>query len=138
MYTPLEVPEAENKSGTLFEGIQRWSETKLKRTKEDIIGRARIAVKKQILNGVQFIRTHVDVTDTDLTALKALLELREEVKNLVTMQIVAFPQEGMYAYQGGDKLVEEALKMGADVVGGIPHFEHTRELGNQSVYKAVN
>ena len=130
-------PGAANKSGTLFEGIQRWSETKLKRTKEDIIGRARIAVKKQILNGVQFIRTHVDVTDTNLTALKALLELREEVKDLVTMQIVAFPQEGMYAYQGGDKLVEEALKMGADVVGGIPHLEHTRELGNQSVYKAV-
>ena len=77
-------------------------------------------MKQEILTGVQYIRTHVDVTDPKLTALLAMLELREEVKDTCTLQIIAFPQEGMYAYQGGDKLVEEALTMGADLVGASP------------------
>ena len=126
-----------NGTGTLFEGIQRWSETKSDLTVEEIKERAKIAIKKEMLNGVQFIRTHADVTDPSLTSLKALLELREELKDIVTIQIVAFPQEGMYAYKGGDKLVEEALKMGADCVGAIPHFEFAREFGEKSIHKTV-
>lgn len=129
-------PAAANKTGSLFEGIQRWSETKGRLTKEEIKERARQAMKQEILTGVQYIRTHVDVTDPKLTALQAMLELREEVKDTCTLQIIAFPQEGMYAYQGGDKLVEEALTMGADLVGAIPHFEYTREDGVKSVQKA--
>ncbi|MDD3396341.1 MAG: amidohydrolase family protein, partial [Acidaminococcaceae bacterium] len=80
--------------------------------------------------------THVDVTDPKLTALKAMLELRDEVKETCDLQIIAFPQEGMYAYPGGDELVEEACKMGVDLVGAIPHFEFTREDGVKSVKKA--
>ena len=129
-------PAAANKTGSLFEGIQRWSETKGRLTKEEIKERARQAMKQEILTGVQYIRTHVDVTDPKLTALQAMLELREEVKDTCTLQIIAFPQEGMYAYRGGDKLVEEALTMGADLVGAIPHFEYTREDGVKSVQKA--
>ena len=129
-------PAAANKTGSLFEGIQRWSETKGRLTKEEIKERARQAMKQEILTGVQYIRTHVDVTDPKLTALQAMLELREEVKDTCTLQIIAFPQEGMYAYPGGDKLVEEALTMGADLVGAIPHFEYTREDGVKSVQKA--
>lgn len=128
---------ATNGTGTLFEGIQRWSETKSKMTKEEIKERARIALKKEILYGTQYLRTHVDVTDPNLTCLKAIMELKEEVKDLVDIQIIAFPQEGMYSFKDGDKLVEEALKMGADVVGAIPHFEFTREMGEKSVKKTV-
>lgn len=128
---------ATNGTGTLFEGIQRWSETKSKMTKDEIKDRAKIALKKEILYGTQYLRTHVDVTDPNLTCLKAIMELKEEVKDLVDIQIIAFPQEGMYSYKDGDKLVEEALKMGADVVGAIPHFEFTREMGEKSVKKAV-
>ena len=128
---------ANNGTGTLFEGIQRWSETKSNMTKDEIKDRARIALKKEILYGTQYIRTHVDVTDPKLTCLKAIMELKEEVKDIVDIQIIAFPQEGMYSYKDGDKLVEEALKMGADVVGAIPHFEFTREMGEKSVKKAV-
>ena len=51
-------------------------------------------MKQEILTGVQYIRTHVDVTDPKLTALQAMLELREEVKDTCTLQIIAFPQEG--------------------------------------------
>ncbi len=137
VYTARE-PGAKNNSGTLFEGIQRWSETKGGMSAEEIKRRARIALRKEILSGIQYVRTHVDVTDPSLTGLKAMLELREEVSDLVTMQIIAFPQEGMYSYPGGDRLVEEALKMGADVVGAIPHFEFTREFGLRSVKTAVD
>lgn len=131
------VPGAINDTGTLFEGIQRWSDTKSNLTIEDVKTRAKNALQKQILSGIQYIRTHVDVTDPNLTSLKAMLELKEEFSDLVTMQIIAFPQEGMYAYKNGDLLVEEALKMGADVVGAIPHFEFTREFGEKSVKKTI-
>lgn len=122
-----------NISGTLFEGIQCWSERKEYLTKEDVKSRAKKALKWQIANGIQFVRTHVDVTDPKLTALKALLEVKEEMKEWVDLQIVAFPQEGILSYPKGLELLEEALKMGADVVGAIPHFEFTREYGVQSI-----
>lgn len=131
------APGAKNSTGTLFEGIQRWSDSKANLTKDDVKHRAKIALRKQILSGIQHIRTHVDVTDPKLTSLKAMMELKEEMKDIVDMQIIAFPQEGMYAYRGGEELVEEALKMGADVVGAIPHFEYTREFGEKSVKKTI-
>lgn len=124
-----------NESGTLFEGIQCWSERKESLSKEDVKNRARKAIKWQVANGIQFIRTHVDTTDPELTAIKALVELREELKDFVTLQIVAFPQEGILSYPNGLELLEEALKLGADVIGAIPHFEFTREYGVASIEK---
>ncbi|MFC4321829.1 cytosine deaminase [Litchfieldia salsa] len=132
--TTLTAGEPEwNKSGTLFEGIQRWSERKESLTLEDVKTRAKTALKWQIAQGIQHVRTHVDVTDPDLTALKALLEVKEEMSRFVNLQLVAFPQEGILSYPNGAELVEEALRMGADVVGGIPHFEFTREYGVESM-----
>lgn len=85
-----------NVSGTLFEGIQRWSDNKKSLTEELVRERAINGIKKELNHGVQFIRTHVDITDPNLTGLKALLKLREELKDIVTLQIVAFPQEGFF------------------------------------------
>ncbi len=124
-----------NESGTLFEGIERWSERKEFLTIEDVKTRARKAITWQIANGIQFIRTHVDTTDPNLTAIKAMVELREELRDYVTLQIVAFPQEGILSYPNGLELLEEALKLGADVIGAIPHFEFTREYGVESINK---
>ncbi|MDU5020720.1 MAG: cytosine deaminase, partial [Clostridiales bacterium] len=81
------TPGATNSSGTLFEGIQRWSESKNNLNKDEVKERAKIALKKQITTGIQHIRTHVDVTDKKLTALKSMLELKEELKEIVDMQI---------------------------------------------------
>ncbi|PLT33743.1 cytosine deaminase [Bacillus sp. V5-8f] len=125
-----------NESGTLFEGIQRWSERKPLLTEEDVKARAKKALKWQIAQGIQHVRTHVDVTDPSLTALKALLEVKEEMSRYVDLQLVAFPQDGILSFPNGKELVEEGLKMGADVVGGIPHYEFTREYGVESL-KAV-
>lgn len=127
----------QNKTATLFEGIQCWSEAKSSLTISEIKSRALKALKQQILYGVQYVRTHIDITDPNFTALKALLEIKEELKNIVTIQIVAFPQEGIYSYKNGDKLLEEALKMGADCIGGIPHYELAREIGEKSIHKIV-
>ncbi|OXT16864.1 cytosine deaminase [Bacillus sp. OG2] len=132
--TTLTAGEPEwNQSGTLFEGIQRWAQRKETLTHEDVKERAKKALKWQIAQGIQHVRTHVDVTDPTLTALKALLEVKEEMAPHVDLQLVAFPQEGILSYPSGAELMEEALKMGADVVGGIPHFEFTREYGVSSM-----
>lgn len=123
-----------NLSGTLFEGIERWAERKALLTHEDVKQRAIQTLKWQIANGIQFVRTHVDVSDPNLVALKAMLEVREEMKEWVELQIVAFPQEGILSYPSGKALLEEALKLGADVIGAIPHFEFTREYGVESLH----
>ena len=134
--TTLTAGEPEwNKSGTLFEGIERWAQRKESLTKEDVKSRAKKAIEWQVANGIQYIRTHVDVTDANLTALKAMVEVREEVREYATLQIVAFPQEGILSYPNGLELLEEALKIGADVIGAIPHFEFTREYGVESINK---
>lgn len=137
--TTLTAGEPEwNQSGTLFEGIQRWSQRKETLTEKDVKTRAKTALKWQIAQGIQHVRTHVDVTDPKLTALKALLEVKEEMASYVDLQLVAFPQEGINSFPSGAELLEEALKMGADVVGGIPHFEFTREYGVSSLKTAFD
>ncbi|MCG9649137.1 cytosine deaminase [Vibrio brasiliensis] len=123
-----------NISGTLFEGIERWAERKELLSIEDVKTRAKQTLKWQIANGVQHVRTHVDVSDPTLIALKAMVELREEMKQWVDIQIVAFPQEGILSYPNGKELLEQAVQLGADVIGAIPHFEFTREYGIESLH----
>ncbi|HET7480114.1 MAG TPA: cytosine deaminase, partial [Rubrobacteraceae bacterium] len=127
-----------NQSGTLLEGIQIWGERKKSLTKEDVKRRALEAIKWEVAQGTLFIRSHVDVCDPNLTALKALVELREEVRDIVDLQLVAFPQDGIFAIPEGPRLMERAMELGADVVGGIPHYEFTRDLGEKDVHLAFD
>ncbi|ELQ6124883.1 cytosine deaminase [Cronobacter dublinensis] len=122
-----------NMSGTLFEGIERWGQRKATITHEDTKRRAHTTIGMLRDHGIQHVRTHVDVTDPTLAALKAMLEVKEEARHLIDLQIVAFPQEGIESFPQGRALMEQAVEMGADVVGGIPHFENTREQGVSSV-----
>ncbi|MGL4820348.1 MAG: amidohydrolase family protein, partial [Bacilli bacterium] len=122
-----------NVSGTLFEGIERWAERKSMLTHEDVKRRAKRALQWQIANGIQHVRTHVDTTDPSLTALRAMLQVKEEMAPWVDIQIVAFPQEGIMSYPDGLELLDQAMELGADVVGGIPHYEFTREDGVESI-----
>ena len=122
-----------NESGTLFEGIEVWSERKPSLTIEDVKERVHRAVRQQARFGIQYVRTHVDVTDPELTALHAMLELREELKDSITLQIVAFPQEGIQSFPDGEALMRRAAGMGVDVIGAIPHFEFTREYSVDSL-----
>src|SRR5690606_5364319 len=68
-----------NQSGTLFEGIACWTERKAQLTIDDVKQRAWHTLKWQIANGILHVRTHVDVSDPTLTALKAMLEVRSEI-----------------------------------------------------------
>lgn len=122
-----------NRSGTLFEGIQIWGERKQSLTLEDVKKRAIETLKLQASQGILFVRSHADVSEPQLTALQGLLEVREAVKDWINLQVVAFPQDGIYGSDENEQLLETALEMGADAVGGIPHYELTREDGVKSV-----
>ncbi|MEM9768741.1 MAG: cytosine deaminase [Cyanobacteria bacterium P01_D01_bin.71] len=123
-----------NESGTLFEGIEIWRERKQTLTIEDVQQRAIAALKQQASQGVLFVRSHADVSESAQIPLKGLLEVREAVKDWLTLQVVAFPQDGIYGYPDNAERLETALKLGADVVGGIPHYELTREDGVKSIH----
>jgi cytosine deaminase len=122
-----------NQSGSLFEGIAIWAERVKSLTMEDVKARVRQVLRWQLANGVQYVRSHVDVCDPRLRAMRALVELREEIGDQMELQIVAFPQQGILSFEGGTELMGRAVALGADVVGGIPHFELTREMGVDSV-----
>lgn len=124
-----------NQSGTLFEGIEIWRDRKQNLSLEDVKTRAIETLKQQATQGVLFVRSHADVSETSLTALQGLLEVREAVKDWTTLQVVAFPQDGIYGSPQNDHLIEKAMEMGADAVGGIPHYELTREDGVKSVHR---
>ena len=122
-----------NQSGTLLEGIALWSELKPDLTVDDIKQRALTLCGWAVAQGNLAIRSHVDICDPELTAVHALLDVRETVKPFLDLQLVAFPQDGYFRYAGAVDLLTRALDLGVDVVGGIPHFERTMADGAQSV-----
>src|SRR5438046_3797905 len=126
-----------NQTGSLFEGIAIWAERVKTLSVDDVKRRVRTVLRWQLANGVQFVRSHVDVCDPELRAVRALLELREEIGDQMTLQLVAFPQQGILSFEGGEELMRKAVEMGGDVVGAIPHFELTRESGERSVKFAM-
>jgi cytosine deaminase len=128
----------QNQTGSLFEGIAIWAERVKHLTIDDVKRRVRTVLRWQLANGVQFVRSHVDVCDPELRAVRALLELREEIGDQMTLQLVAFPQQGIMSFEGGEELMKRAVDMGVDVVGAIPHFELTREYGERSVKFAMS
>jgi len=127
-----------NQGGTLAEGIEIWADRKRSLTATDVKERASTAVEWLAANGVTRVRTHADTTEETLTGVEALLDLRDDVADLVDLQVVAFPQDGLFTAAHHEDLLAEALEMGVDVVGAIPHNEHTREDGVDSVKTAVS
>jgi cytosine deaminase len=127
-----------NESGSLFEGIAVWAERVATLTPADVATRAREVLTWQLACGVQAVRSHVDVCDPELRALAGLKQVRAEFAGLVDVQLVAFPQQGVYGFTGGEQLMRRAVEEGCDVVGGIPHYELTREDGVASVLFAFD
>src|ERR1700730_7808471 len=125
-----------NATGTLLEGIQIWSERKQNLTREDVKKRALEEIRWEVAQGTLYIRSHVDVCDPNLTALRALIEVREEVHDICDLQLVAFPQDGILSFPNGRELMRTAMELGCDIVGGIPHYEWTRDMGVEDVHYA--
>ena len=122
-----------NQSGTLLEGITLWGELKPLLTQDALVERALTYCDWAVAKGLLAIRSHVDVCDPRLQAVEALLHVREKVKPYLDLQLVAFPQDGVLRSPGALELLDRALRMGVDVVGGIPHFERTMADGAESV-----
>ena len=122
-----------NQSGTLLEGIALWGELKPLLTEEAIAERALRYCDWAVAKGLLAIRSHVDVCDPRLLAVRALLQVRQQVKPYLDLQLVAFPQDGVLRAPGALDNLKRALDLGVDVVGGIPHFERTMTDGAASV-----
>ncbi len=122
-----------NESGTLLEGIELWRDLKPSLSHDWYIERALEYCDWAVGRGLLAIRSHVDTTDPTLGAVAALVEVREQVKDYIDLQLVAFPQDGYLRSPIGVENLAKALDMGVDVVGGIPHFERTMEEGAESV-----
>ncbi|WP_160135751.1 cytosine deaminase [Halococcus salsus] len=127
-----------NRSGTLTEGIEIWGERKQSITKQDVKDRALKTIKWLVSHGTTRIRTHADTTEETLTGVEALCELREEVADLVDLQVVAFPQDGILTDESHEDLLRDAIDVGVDLIGGIPHRELTPEDGAASVKIAAD
>ncbi len=122
-----------NASGTLLEGIALWGELKPLLTEEALVDRALHYCDWAVARGLLAIRSHVDVCDDRLLAVRALLEVKRRVAPYLDLQLVAFPQDGLLRAPGALANLVRALDLGVDVVGGIPHFERTAEQGAESV-----
>lgn len=122
-----------NASGTLLEGIGLWGELRDLATVEDMVDRAMTYCDWAASMGLLAIRSHVDTTPDHLRGVEAMLEVKSRVSDYIDLQLVAFPQDGLYRTATGRQNVLRALDMGVDVVGGIPHFERTMEEGAESL-----
>lgn len=122
-----------NKSGTLLEGIKCNNERQASADENDYLTRAKKAIEGQVLNGVQYARVHADVSQDNLSSLKAMLKVKKEMRHLIEIQVVAFPQMGITRSPEQYQLLEAAVKLGADGIGGVPHLEMTREDGVRSI-----
>jgi cytosine deaminase len=122
-----------NESGLLLDGIRIWGELKPLLTQEAVVERALAYCDLAVSQGLLAIRTHVDICDERLLGVEALLEVKRRVAPYIDLQLVAFPQDGYYRYPGAIDLLDRALDMGVDVVGGIPHFERSMADGAASV-----
>ncbi len=122
-----------NRSGTLLEGIAVWGECKRRADREDYREHARKVIEWYAAQGTQHLRTHVDTTSPGQHNIAAVREIAEEMHHLVDIQLVAFPQDGIYTYPEGEDDMRRAVDAGCDVIGGIPHNELTREDGIRDV-----
>ncbi len=122
-----------NTSGTLLEGISLWGELRAVASVDEMVDRAVRYCDWAVSMGLLAIRTHVDTTPDHLRGVEAMLEVRRRVAPYLDLQLVAFPQDGLYRTATGRANVIRALDMGVDVVGGIPHFERTMEEGAESL-----
>lgn len=125
--------ERKNQTGTLIEAVGIWNDWAKTITKDKIKENAKRVIDWYIANGVLRVRTHADCTEPTLLTVEALLELKDEVKELIDIQVVAFPQNGIYSDKRYYDLLIRAIDMGVDVIGGAPHLELSREDGVKDV-----
>ena len=114
----------ENATNAFEEAIAIMREVKRAYTVEDVADRATRVIHWLVGHGVTLVRSYVDVdTIVGLTALEGVLAARERCRRLAHVELIAFPQEGIWCDPGSDELMRRAVESGADVVGGMPFAE---------------
>jgi cytosine deaminase len=122
------LAEKLKEAGSISEARQMVRDAKKGFTKREVFERIEKVVPWGIENGVTIIRTHIDVDGySKTTSMEAVLEIRKKFKDLVDIQIVAFPQEGFVSDSIALDYVRKALELGADLLGGLPEAERTEE-----------
>ncbi|MEU4332053.1 amidohydrolase family protein [Nonomuraea dietziae] len=128
----------EGTMGAAMDAIETAAAVKREQTTAAVLGRARRALTESVRHGVRVVQAFADVDpDAGLTGVEALLELREEFRDLVEVRVVAFPQDGLLRRPGTEELIAEAVRLGADVVGGIPWIEYTDADAAEHVRRMV-
>ncbi len=128
------LTELPNETGTLREGIDNWGTYKRTTlTVEDVVERASRYCEWAFRQGIMAIRSHVDVSDPELRTVEGLIEVRRRLRDRIDIQLVAFPQDGLYGSPDTRDRLLRALDMGVDIVGGIPHNEPTYGRGTESI-----
>ncbi len=100
--------------------------TALKRgfTREAMQARAEAVLRMARRHGTIYARAHVEVDPIlGLSALETALDLRQQLAGIMTLQVVAFPQEGIQKSPGTEDLLHESLRLGADALGGAPYVD---------------
>jgi cytosine deaminase len=123
-----------NQSGTLPEAIEITNDFKRNYDPAEVAARAVRAIEVGVMNGTTFFRLFADVgTIGGLRAARGLLLAREKMRDYCRIQVVAFPQEGIVRDPGAAELMEEAVREGCDIVGGLPWYEYTDEEARQHI-----
>ncbi|WP_028921876.1 amidohydrolase family protein [Pseudonocardia acaciae] len=112
------------RDGTLEEAIRLTAKLKAEQDREDVLERSRAVLDMAVRAGTVAVRVHPDVDPLQgLVGVETALLLRDEYRDLIDIQVVAFPQEGIVKAPGTLELMAEAMRMGASVVGGCPYNE---------------
>jgi cytosine deaminase len=124
----------ENRTGTLAEAIDILHRTKRSATPEDVAARAGVVIRQAVAAGTTRIRSHVDVdTVGGLAPLRGVLQAAREHADLCEIQTVIFPQEGILRDPGAAELMDEAMREGGGVVGGMPHWETSEQASREHI-----
>jgi len=123
----LEQYHGSGMGGTMT-AIETASRVKEHYVESEIVDRVRKVLVEAEYNGVSHIRAFADVdTKAKLTGVRALVKIKDEFKDRIGIQVVAFPQDGIIREPGTEELLYKSMELGADVVGGIPWIEYTDE-----------
>ena len=129
-YTALQGRESSVE--TLEDSIHIMHDFKRHYTVEEVKARAERAIRECVMFGTTKLRTNVD-NMANLVGLEGVLAAKEATKDICDLQVIAFPQEGIYANEGTEKLMWEAMEMGCDIAGGMPAAEWLPELARKHV-----
>lgn len=133
------LPRMGREASSLREAIRITAQMKAGFTKEDMKERSLAVLRQAVSNGVTHMRCHAEVDPIlGLSGFETAMELKEEMQRFLDLQVVVFPQEGIFQSHGTEELMEEALRQGGDVVGGVPYQDSDADRHIDFVFRLAD